>query len=239
MKNFILFLMVIGILFGTFTWVYSARKAINFVAFGDSITYGTGDPSKQGYVERVKVNLEKKWSSTINVSNFAIPKYTTNNVLEQMRDKKIMKQIESADYLMLYIGTNDFRKSASYQFQHLNKNDLNYGKAIFSKNFKQILEIMRSSNSSAPIMVLGLFQPYVEYQNNEEIQMVIEEWNNEMVRVISDFEHAYFVPTLALFQGKPKKKYFADSLHPNANGYIAIANRLEEEIVKLELKNMN
>ncbi|MEH7179903.1 GDSL-type esterase/lipase family protein [Neobacillus vireti] len=235
MKNYILFFCIILVVFGMYTGIRSSSastKVINLVALGDSITHGVGDPAKKGYIEGLKVLLEDVQNTPVKVSNFAIPRYSTDKVLEQLQDKKINAQITNANYIILYIGTNDFRKSANHQFNPLDVKKVNEGKINFTTNLNKILEIVRKDNSVAPIFVLGLYQPYIEYSNRQEILSTIEDWNNEIVQVAGHFDRTYFVSTLDLFQDKPKSTYFSDSLHPNPAGYKLIANRLSEKVLK-------
>ncbi|MCM3693768.1 GDSL-type esterase/lipase family protein [Neobacillus niacini] len=235
MKNIIFLLCMILILFGTYTGIRgssASTKVINLVALGDSITHGVGDPTNEGYIEGVKEKLEEVHKTPIKVSNFAIPRYSTDKVLEQLQDKKINAQIKKGKYIILYIGTNDFRKSANYQFNPLDVKRINDGKVRFTTNLTKILESIRKNNSAAPIFVLGLYQPYVEYANREEILSTIKDWNDEIVKVADHFDQTYFVATLDLFQEKPKSTYFSDSLHPNPAGYQLIAERVSETVLK-------
>jgi lysophospholipase L1-like esterase len=108
MKNNIFLFCLILILFGTYTGIQgssASTKVINLVALGDSITHGIGDPAKKGYIEGVKVKLQEKQKTPVKVSNFAIPRYSTDKILEQLQDKKINTQIKKAHYIILYIGT--------------------------------------------------------------------------------------------------------------------------------------
>lgn len=237
MKNIFFLFCIILVLLGTYSCIHyssAGTKVINLAALGDSITHGTGDPSKKGYIERFRVEFEKNKSIPVQVSNFAIPRYTTENILEQLQDAKIQKQIKKANSIILYIGTNDFRQSAGYNFHQLNVKKINDGKIKFSANLHRILEIIRTDNPAAPIIVLGLYHPYVEYQNQQEILKFTEQWNSEIVVVIGDFDQTFFVPTLDLFKNKPKEIYFSDSLHPNPAGYQLIADRLLEKVINLE-----
>jgi lysophospholipase L1-like esterase len=235
MKNYFLLFCTIVILFGTYTDIRgssASTKVINLVALGDSITHGIGDPAKKGYIEAVKAKLENIRNTPVKLSNFAIPRYSTDKVLKQLQDKKINAHIKKANYIILYIGTNDFRKSANHRFNPLDVNRINEGKVTFTANLNKILENIRKDNSGAPIFVLGLYHPYVEYSNRKEILSTIKDWNNGIVNVAGNFDRTYFVATLDLFQDKPKSIYFSDSIHPNPAGYKLIANRLSEKVLK-------
>ncbi|MFP7299245.1 GDSL-type esterase/lipase family protein [Neobacillus niacini] len=235
MKNYIFLFCVILILFGTYTSIHgssASTRGVNLVALGDSITHGVGDPAKKGYIEGVKEKLEEVHKTSIKVNNYAIPRYSTEKVIRQLQDKNINAQIKKASYIILYIGTNDFRKSANYQFDPLDAKRINVGKGKFLTNLNFILESIRKENSAAPIFVLGLYQPYVEYSNTKEILSTIKDWNAGIVKAAENFERIEYVATLDLFQDKPKSTYFSDSLHPNPAGYKLIANRLSEKVLK-------
>jgi lysophospholipase L1-like esterase len=236
MKNYIFLLCIILVLFGgTYTSMRgssASTKVINLVALGDSITHGVGDPAKKGYIEGVKVRLEEVHKTPIKVSNFAVPRYSTDQILKQMQDENITAQIKKANCIILYIGTNDFRKSANHQFNPLDIKRINEGKVTFTTNLYKILENIRKDNSAAPIFVLGLYQPYVEYSNREQILNTINDWNNGIVKIAGHFDRTQFIPTLDLFQDRPKCTYFSDSLHLNPAGYQLIADRLSKKVVK-------
>jgi lysophospholipase L1-like esterase len=233
MKKILILFLIMIIYTSTYCSTASAKE-IHLTAIGDSITYGTGEPSKKGYIGRLRDALEIKKKFPVSVNNFAIPRYTTENLLNQLQDRQIMNSLKKADYIILFIGTNDFRKSAGYQFNQLNLKNMNNGKVKFTANLRKILCIIRNENHTAPILVLGLYQPYVEYQNHQEILTIIEEWNYGIVNILGKIEKTYFVPTIDLFLNKPKKKYFSDSLHPNSTGYQLIANRVFQYLVTLE-----
>ncbi len=107
------------------------------------------------------------------------------------------------------------------------------GRSEFSVNLQQILDKIRNENGNVPIFMMGLYNPYNQYNNQKPIHEEINNWNREMIRVSSDYEPIMFIPTIDLFEGKAKHKYFSDSLHPNAAGYELISKRLLEKMLIL------
>ena len=209
----------------------SNTGSIKIVALGDSIAHGTGDPLNKGFVVRFKEQFEEYKNVTILLSNYGIPKYTTEDILRQLNDETIKKEIEGSNYLILNIGKNDFRASADYKFEQINPDKMNEGKKEFSQNLLQIIFNIRKENANVPIFVMGLYNPYTEGKNNLQFFKLINNWNKEISLVLSRFERCVFVPTLDLFKDEPKERYFTDSIHPNEAGYQLISERLFEEII--------
>ncbi|MGG0718511.1 GDSL-type esterase/lipase family protein [Robertmurraya massiliosenegalensis] len=234
MKKYFFLMIFMTIVFGICSRSFSENRELKIVAFGDSITYGTGDPLQQGYVGRLVEKLEEKIPS-VYVKNYGVPKYTTEDILRILRKRQALKSIRQANYITLFIGTNDFRQSVNYQFNRLPKEKLERGKRRYLANLHKTLEVIRANNPHAPMIVMGLYHPYVEYDNQKEIFDTIEDWNIEVNTVTQDFQQTYFLPTADLFLIHEKKQCFSDSLHPNAYGYDLLSNRVSEKIMTLEL----
>lgn len=226
------------ILIGIFLFLFTSAhpSEIKIVALGDSITYGTGDPLKKGYIIRFKVQFEEYKETSVRLSNYGVPKYTTNQLLIKLKDKKIKKEIQQSNYIILYIGTNDFRKSAQYKFNEIDLKQINEGRIVFTNNLHKILKMIRKENSFSPIIVLGLYHPYVEYQNQQQLLGLINDWNMSITNVVNQYENISFVPTLDLYLNLPKKNYFSDSIHLNPAGYQLMANRLFTKMIVVEKK---
>ncbi|MFE8704212.1 GDSL-type esterase/lipase family protein [Cytobacillus sp. FJAT-54145] len=223
------------IISGIFTnKIYSQNSGrLHVVSLGDSITYGTGDPLKKGYTERFKEQYTLQKGIPVHLDNFGVPKYTTEDLLEQLNNQKVMNKIQKADYITLYIGTNDFRKSAERKFDTINIDNLEVGKNKYANNVNTILEKIRTE-TDAHVFVLGLYHPYTEFKNDQQLLTLIHQWNEEINKTITQFEGTTFIPILDLFQNSPKEDYFADSLHPNSAGYQQIANRVLEKVLLYE-----
>ncbi|MBB6444830.1 GDSL-type esterase/lipase family protein [Bacillus benzoevorans] len=232
---FVMGIMLLLVILYTCRIIYSAgSNTIHLTAIGDSITYGTGDPGQKGYIGRVKELLQEEKGILVELSNFGVPRYTTDQILQQLQDRKIIREVKKADYIILYAGTNDFRKSAAYTLDSLKIQQMKTGKERYSQNLHRILDLIRLENTSAPILVLGLYHPYSEYQNEEEILNLIQQWNQEIEASAANYEMTYFVPVLDLYINQPKKDYFSDKIHLNPAGYQLMAERLYQKLILLQ-----
>lgn len=235
MKKYYVVMSMILLLFGFFTCtsIYSASSnRFQLTAIGDSITYGTGDPERKGYIGRVKERLEEEKGIPVQLNNFGVPRYTSEQMLTKLSERKVIKGIKNADAIILYAGTNDFRQSASYIFDSFDRDKMNAGKERLSANLHTILTQLRKENASAPILVLGLYHPYTEYQNKEEIHSLLEQWNETIAACAASYEETYFVPVLDLFFEQPKEDYFSDKIHLNPAGYQLLAERVYRHLIQ-------
>lgn len=233
-KILVITILLIGVFFSLYSLTKANKQAFNIVAFGDSITYGSGDPEKLGYIHRVRVKLAEEIKVPVQLHNYGVSQYTTDDTLKQLQDRKARKRLSQAQVMTLYIGTNDFRRSAKFQFDQLDERSIQEGMKKYSKNLYLILETFRKENNQALIFVLGLYHPYSEFDNQQEILNTIEIWNKEIKEVSQQFHNTHYVPILDLFLNQSKEIYFSDSLHPNPAGYTLIANRLFDEIIKVK-----
>jgi lysophospholipase L1-like esterase len=207
---------------------------VEFVALGDSITHGTGDHSKKGYIGWFKDRYKAETDYQLLLKNYGVPKYRTTNVLEQLDQRHVQRYMQKADYLILYIGTNDFRKSMSYDFETINYEKAKDGKDQYSKNLDKILSKIRKTQSDLPIFILGLYDPYTNFNNHQQLGSLIADWNITIQRVANSYDHIHYIPTINLLNSKPKEKLFSDDLHPNIKGHQLIADRLLEAVLNVE-----
>lgn len=227
MKKFLISIYMIFALFALLLYSSASfQNPIHLVALGDSITYGTGDPLKMGYVGRFEQKFNQESREAIQISNFGIPKYTTDDTLAQMNEKNIRAALRRADYVIVFIGTNDFRKSAQYNFAQLSKVSINVGKTHFIDNLDRIFTEIRTENKQATLLVFGLYHPYTQYKNSNEIQSIITEWNEGIKETALHYQPYAFISTMDLFLNQPKASCYSDSIHLNALGYELIAERL-------------
>lgn len=193
------------------------------VAFGDSLTYGFGDEKGAGYIQTLEEKLNNQKQVDYEFSNEAIYGLESSGILNQLSDITISSKLENADYFILFIGTNDLINSNGGDLADIKKDEIERGQEIYQQNLEAIINILKQKNKDAPILVLGLYNPYPD---SRQIESILDNWNKGIVNTIRDEKTITYIPTNDLFKGKNKKDYFSDSLHLNDKGYDLIANRI-------------
>lgn len=202
------------------------NESEKMVSLGDSLTRGVGDESGEGFVEDLEKQLkEEKKNAIITVENYGIPDQQTDGLLRQLKKSKMKSDLQEADYVTLFIGTNDLIESNGGDLKELNDGKIAAGQADYERNLKKILDIIRKENKNVPILFLGLYNPYPD---SEIIEDVIVAWNEKSQAIVDDYEKIKFISTNGLFQEK-STDYFSDALHPNEKGYDLIAKKILEE----------
>lgn len=201
------------------------NESEKMVSLGDSLTHGVGDESGEGFVESLEKQLKEEKNAIITVENHGIPDQQTDGLLQQVKKSKVKSDLQDADYVTLFIGTNDLIESNGGDLKKINEERIAVGLADYERNLKKILRIIREENKDVPILFLGLYNPYPESQ---EIEDEIVEWNEKSQAIVDDYENIKFISTNELFQ-KKSTDYFSDALHPNEKGYNLITKKILDE----------
>ncbi|KIL51391.1 hypothetical protein KP77_09030 [Jeotgalibacillus alimentarius] len=209
-------------------WIYdhnTPERGQELVALGDSLTYGIGDQSGAGYAENLEEVINDIREEPLTVYNYGIPGQQTDGLLSQLQDEDVKATLKNAEYFTIFIGTNDLIKKNGGDLNPLYDDRIQAGKADYEKNLEKILTIIREENPEAPILFLGLFNPYPE---NNEIQQVIDDWNALSKQMLEEYPRVKFIATDGILKEK-STEYFSDALHPNKRGYELITKKMIEE----------
>ncbi|WP_051348416.1 GDSL-type esterase/lipase family protein [Peribacillus kribbensis] len=195
-------------------------------ALGDSLTYGLGDSKGTGYVSSLENKLNQKNSKvTYDAKSFGVIGQKSGALLLRLAEPKMIRQVENSDYIILYIGTNDLVKnSRNDNLSGLPPKQLALAKKEYLHNLTMITEAIHVMNHDAPIIVLGLYNPYPN--TGKQIETYIDNWNESVQGMTKDKQYMTFIPTNQLFKGKRKRDYFYDSLHVNDKGYDLLADHI-------------
>ncbi|MCQ6276833.1 GDSL family lipase [Bacillus sp. V3B] len=201
-------------------------KDLTVLALGDSLTRGTGDDSGKGYVGLVTDELKKRLNpQEILIYNLGINGQTSSDLLQQLGEQNIARQMGEADVILMTIGGNDlFQKGET--LLNLDLENVKQLQQDYLANMKQIFTTIREHNQQATVFLLGLYNPFIELEGSEVTNTIIREWNYATEMVVGQFEKMVFVPTFDLFQLSVNDYLYSDHFHPNQAGYQLISNRV-------------
>jgi lysophospholipase L1-like esterase len=199
---------------------------------GDSLARGTGDPSGRGWTLDVLEEIRRRVPA--DGSNLAVNGWESNDVRRLVEGSNVRALAARANVILLSVGGNDLSHSlprtmgtAASAVDAVEKSRL-----AFDENLRAILTTLRAANPSAPILLLGLYDPFQMTGPEGRLgSSVIQQWNAMAAQTALSFENVRIVPTFDLFQGRTDR-LAADRFHPNREGYAAIAARAIQVLPK-------
>jgi lysophospholipase L1-like esterase len=195
------------------------------VALGDSLTRGTGDAEGKGYIGYLVEQLQQKTNEKISLYNLGVTGYRSNQLLNQVNQQEIIRQIEHADMILITIGGNDLFQSGQ-TLLNLDLAKVEEFKKSYLLTLDEILKQIRIVNQHATIYLVGLYNPFIDLNDAEVTTKVVRQWNFEASNVLDQHQNSIFVPTFDLFQLKVNDYLYSDKFHPNTEGYKLIAERV-------------
>lgn len=199
-------------------------SALKVVALGDSLTRGTGDIEGKGYVGYVSDRL-KEAGKEISLINLGIKGLTSPQLAEQMKGKEILRQLGQADVILMTIGGNDLFLGGQ-TLSDVSEASIEGLEDSYLASLKTIIANIRAVNTEATVYLLGLYNPFSEFENGELLSDVVRGWNFKAAELLAQDVNAVFVPTYDLFQLKINDYLFTDHFHPNEKGYRLMAERV-------------
>jgi lysophospholipase L1-like esterase len=198
---------------------------------GDSVATGIGDESGGNLGERY-VELAEQGTDSIEwkVVNLSLPGSQSKNWIRLLEQGIYRKALQSADLIFLSIGGNNLK--AIYKTESLAglveyKEELNQ----YLSDLQIIMNSIEEWNPNAQVVFIGLYNPYGVSVGVEKIRL-LHEWNNESQLLVDDQLNWVYVPLYDLFKYHQEEYLFDDDIHPNKDGYDAIANRIYEVVGK-------
>ncbi|MCF6408892.1 GDSL-type esterase/lipase family protein [Pseudalkalibacillus salsuginis] len=217
--------------------VVQDRNAIQIVAIGDSLTYGSGDPKKVGYIGRVYQQMTNSFGSQVVLHRYGVRGYRTDQIMIHIQNIEIKQKINQANYIFLFIGTNDFIQAARRDLNSINAEEMERKRPLFEENLAKLITQIRTDNQYAPLILIGMYDPYTDLVNHDQLNEILREWNLVTKGMVDQYPNIHYISTIDLFLDKEKTRYFNDIIHPNPKGYELIAKRVMDEMKRKGLIN--
>lgn len=217
-------------------------KDLHIVAAGDSLTQGVGDSTNAGgYIPYLVEQLEKeKTIKNANFENFGVRGNRTDQFLKRLKLKDVQSSIKEADLIILTIGGNDLMKVVKDNFSSLKLNQFKTEQKLFAEQLQDIFISIRNQNQEAPIVLVGLYNPFYNwFADVKEMNQIVDEWNGESLSIVGQDGNAYFVDIHDIFLNNEENLLYTDYFHPNDRGYQLIAERIYEILDKQVVASMS
>ncbi|GAB2718365.1 GDSL-type esterase/lipase family protein [Paenibacillus thermoaerophilus] len=208
---------------------------VEIVAFGDSLTVGTGDTTGKGYVLNLKEQLEQETGKTVRVlGNYAQDGFKTDDMRKRLDSiGEIRRSVAQADLIVFTIGGNDLFGLA----RNLNffEDTFDFGKLEERMpealdRFDGILKSFAEWNPRATVVYVGLFNPFRDTDDSGLAGKGVALWNAKALERASSYPNTIVVPTYDLFQLNFDQYMSQDHFHPNGDGYREIARRIVQSL---------
>lgn len=210
----------------------NSATGVHLVAIGDSLAHGVGDASGQGFVGDIRQAYQAQ-KRTVIQSNLGIDGLTSGGLVHELKEPSVDRLLQSASVILLSIGGNDLNDSAG--LPHLNMKRIEIAQRSFATNLATTFTTIRRLNPSAPILLVGLYNPYSDVKATAAAtDAVIQSWNQLEIGLAAKVSKAVVVQTFDLFQWNPTQYLYIDHFHPNQLGYQRIASRIWQDIQELE-----
>lgn len=89
------------------------------------------------------------------------------------------------------------------------------------------MQEIRFRNPDAPIILIGLYNPFsIITEEITEFEAIISEWNGTIEGISKKYDNACFVDVEDLFDENANLVYHTDFFHPNGYGYTIMTERI-------------
>ncbi|MCH1625258.1 GDSL-type esterase/lipase family protein [Ferdinandcohnia quinoae] len=237
-KRFWSLAFVIALLVGLIVPSASAAGTdpIRYLALGDSLAAGvTANQNGLGksYTDMTAEALKSQGKLESFSKQFAVPGYTTENVLNDLTTKADLQEaVKKSDLITISAGANDFVKLLKIDRE---KGTAEIDPAVvpgtlesITKNFTGIIQSLKKLNPDAKIYVMGYYYPLPHISDAQRPPLVqVTKGLNQTIAATVTAQGANFVPVYDKF-GDDAKQYLPNpiDIHPNEAGYQLLSEAL-------------
>lgn len=237
-KSFISFIALLFFLSSaSFVFSKAEEEHINYVALGDSLAAGlTSDKTIDSGYTGILANYFEEYSQLNSYTNaFAVPGYTSENLLQDILTNKEMEGvhiqdiIKMANVITITVGANDLIKEATIDWEvgtvTLKEEDVVHVLTNLGENMANILSEITLLNEKVEVYISGYYNPFPYLAKEQQEQLLpILEMLNQVIEETTIAFGATFVPLKSIFD-EDLAQYLPipTDIHPSMEGYHRIA----------------
>jgi lysophospholipase L1-like esterase len=203
------------------------------LVIGDSLARGTGDESGKGFAVDVLEALRQRGKAEL--TNLGVNGLTSSDIRTTVESANVRDLAAAADLILVSAGGNDLSHAAARGSSSPAEiaDAVADARALYAQNLRAILTTLREANPTAPIGLLGLYDPFGGGAGSPGPgrlgASVILLWNGIAAETALAYPGVFVIPTFDLFQGRPDR-LSADKYHPNRKGYEEVAKRIVQAL---------
>jgi lysophospholipase L1-like esterase len=217
-------------------------EKVDYLALGNSLAAGQ-TPYREiddGYTDFLADKLDRIGYLKSYSNRFAVPGYTTEDVLEDIQDdvekdgESIRESIEEAEIITLDAGANDLLKEMDFSPSGVSIDPAKIPVVMdqVSRNLKEILEEIDDLNPDADVYVMGYYNsfPYLPADQQQQLLPVLHLLNKNIAKVTLKAKATY-VPTADAI-AEDFQTYLPNpaDIHLSKEGYQVLANEFWDKL---------
>ncbi|RHW42567.1 hypothetical protein D1B31_02940 [Neobacillus notoginsengisoli] len=208
---------------------HSEKEALYHLALGDSIIRGVGAGQDQNLVSQFSIELGRLTKKKVEFRNEGINGMTSSELRQLVDDQIYDDEIKQADIITVNIGGNDVLRAANKtDFQSVFK-AFDSLQSAFKENLQDIAARITQLNPDATIVFLELYNPLnPETAYYTVADKLLPKWNVNIYKTAERIPTAMVVETSHIINGKNLQNLSPDGVHPNSDGYKAMALQMIE-----------
>ncbi|MCL2228756.1 MAG: GDSL-type esterase/lipase family protein [Firmicutes bacterium] len=204
---------------------------MNILCFGDSITYGMGDLEKGGWVNRLRLYIDKKHGYEVDVFNLGRCGEVTQQILNRFDPECQARHVEGKKTVVIFaIGIND---TVIIEGEGDRVTDTE-----FKKNINDL--ISKAKKFTNEIIFVGLThvdESLTANRFSDSLQKNKSYLNKRIIQFDGFIQEICTLKSVSYIQmfDVVGKKDLIDGLHPNVDGYEKMFQKINAELTKLDL----
>ncbi|MFC5453015.1 GDSL-type esterase/lipase family protein [Paenibacillus aestuarii] len=214
------------------------EKTINYLAFGDSLTVGFGDPTGLGFVVLYQQWVAQLLHVPVTLQHAGTNGATTTELLNQLEtDANLQAKVRDADVITITAGGNDLIQAAIPFFFENDSQYLKTALQVYEANYRKLVEVIdhlhQGSAKPYVMALIGLYNPLPQVPDSAY-------WVQRFNLILRKLEqpHIIHVQVYDAFIDKDDSYLADDYIHPNEQGYEAVARQVERTVPVQRLQDL-
>lgn len=228
-----LLIILILIIFSIFT-IYSLFRSnkINYIALGDSVAEGRNPYGEigYGYTDFLKDYLSKKKTLNSYTKKYTKSGYVSQDIINLINtNSNLKKDLRESDLVTISIGANDFLHSINLkEISITNIKELKSKITMVLPNIENCIKTVRKY-AKEDLIIVGYYNPipFLFNTNIDDLDELFAYIDDEYNKIAQECD-AVYISLYQLFKNNSRFLPNPTDIHPNVEGYKAIA----EEIIK-------